>query len=228
VRVLAGTDLSEMFGIEMASLPEAESHKLWEEIGTDPLGGLIWDVFAVLTYFTVSLLFWYVGLIPDFATLRDRSTSRVGRVIYGILAMGWRLVETYADAALSGASRHRPSFQALVADARQKKFDIVVCEAVDRLERQIGHRHRVLHKPHRRPGARIRRGRGRRPGSGKGDGSGPRRSRSRSSALSRRGRSAAKSNGHIFIAVMPCSSRECASSSARLRKASRSFRLKRR
>src|SRR5205807_6034891 len=51
---------------------------------------LIWDVFAVSTYFTVSLLFWYVGLIPDLATLRDRSPSRLGRIVYGILAMGWR------------------------------------------------------------------------------------------------------------------------------------------
>lgn len=51
---------------------------------------LIWDVFAISTYATVSLLFWYVGLIPDLATLRDRSPSRVGRVIYGILSMGWR------------------------------------------------------------------------------------------------------------------------------------------
>jgi Ni/Fe-hydrogenase subunit HybB-like protein len=51
---------------------------------------LIWDVFAVSTYATVSLLFWFVGLIPDLATLRDRSQSRSGRVIYGMLAMGWR------------------------------------------------------------------------------------------------------------------------------------------
>jgi Ni/Fe-hydrogenase subunit HybB-like protein len=51
---------------------------------------LVWDVFAVSTYGLVSLIFWYVGLIPDFATLRDRSQSRYGRVIYGILAMGWR------------------------------------------------------------------------------------------------------------------------------------------
>jgi molybdopterin-containing oxidoreductase family membrane subunit len=51
---------------------------------------LIWDVFAVSTYATVSLLFWYVGLIPDLATLRDRSQSPVGRVVYGMLAMGWR------------------------------------------------------------------------------------------------------------------------------------------
>jgi len=51
---------------------------------------LIWDVFAVSTYATVSLLFWFVGLIPDLATLRDRSQSRVGRFIYGMLALGWR------------------------------------------------------------------------------------------------------------------------------------------
>jgi Ni/Fe-hydrogenase subunit HybB-like protein len=51
---------------------------------------LIWDVFAVSTYATVSALFWFVGLIPDLATLRDRSQSRAGRMIYGALAMGWR------------------------------------------------------------------------------------------------------------------------------------------
>jgi molybdopterin-containing oxidoreductase family membrane subunit len=51
---------------------------------------LIWDVFAVSTYATVSLIFWFVGLIPDLATLRDRSNSKAGRVIYGMLAMGWR------------------------------------------------------------------------------------------------------------------------------------------
>src|SRR3954464_4989268 len=51
---------------------------------------LMWDVFAVSTYATVSLLFWYIGLIPDLATLRDRSQSRMGRAVYGIFAMGWR------------------------------------------------------------------------------------------------------------------------------------------
>ncbi len=51
---------------------------------------LIWDVFAVSTYATVSALFWFVGLIPDLATLRDRSDSKAGRFIYGMLAMGWR------------------------------------------------------------------------------------------------------------------------------------------
>ena len=51
---------------------------------------LIWDVFAVTTYLSVSALFWFVGLIPDLATLRDRAQSRARRVIYGALAMGWR------------------------------------------------------------------------------------------------------------------------------------------
>jgi molybdopterin-containing oxidoreductase family membrane subunit len=51
---------------------------------------LMWDVFAISTYATVSLLFWFIGLIPDLATLRDRSQTRAGRVIYGALAMGWR------------------------------------------------------------------------------------------------------------------------------------------
>lgn len=51
---------------------------------------LIWDVFAVSTYFTVSLLFWFVGLIPDFATLRDKTRNILVKPIFGILAMGWR------------------------------------------------------------------------------------------------------------------------------------------
>jgi Ni/Fe-hydrogenase subunit HybB-like protein len=56
---------------------------------------LVWDVFAVSTYFTISLLFWYLGMIPDLATLRDRARKRVAKTFYGILALGWR-----------GASRH--------------------------------------------------------------------------------------------------------------------------
>jgi len=51
---------------------------------------LIWDVFAVSTYLTISLIFWYVGLIPDLATIRDRSAHPVRRAIYGFLALGWR------------------------------------------------------------------------------------------------------------------------------------------
>jgi Ni/Fe-hydrogenase subunit HybB-like protein len=51
---------------------------------------LVWDVFAVSTYGSVSFMFWYVGLIPDLATLRDRARHRLARTVYGILAMGWR------------------------------------------------------------------------------------------------------------------------------------------
>jgi Ni/Fe-hydrogenase subunit HybB-like protein len=51
---------------------------------------LTWDVFAVSTYLTVSLLFWYLGLVPDLATLRDASPTRAKRIVYGIFALGWR------------------------------------------------------------------------------------------------------------------------------------------
>jgi molybdopterin-containing oxidoreductase family membrane subunit len=51
---------------------------------------LLWDVFAVSTYATVSLLFWYMGMIPDLAMLRDRATHKVRQFLYGIFALGWR------------------------------------------------------------------------------------------------------------------------------------------
>ncbi len=56
---------------------------------------LLWDVFAVSTYATVSLLFWYMGMVPDLATFRDRSKNPFRRAVYGVLALGW-----------SGSSRH--------------------------------------------------------------------------------------------------------------------------
>ncbi len=51
---------------------------------------LVWDVFAVTTYLTISLVFWFVGLIPDLASLRDQTTNKFVKVVYGLLAMGWR------------------------------------------------------------------------------------------------------------------------------------------
>ena len=57
---------------------------LWQNFNS----ALMWDVFAISTYFTVSLVFWYVGLIPDFATIRERATG-IRRVIYGSLSMNW-------------------------------------------------------------------------------------------------------------------------------------------
>ena len=67
-------------------VPYPNTMNLWPQFRS----ALVWDVFAVSTYFTVSVLFWYMGMIPDLATLRDRSKSRLGRICYGILAMGWR------------------------------------------------------------------------------------------------------------------------------------------
>jgi molybdopterin-containing oxidoreductase family membrane subunit len=51
---------------------------------------LLWDVFAVGTYFTISTVFWFVGLIPDFATVRDRSKNKIRKFIYTVLSLGWR------------------------------------------------------------------------------------------------------------------------------------------
>jgi Ni/Fe-hydrogenase subunit HybB-like protein len=50
---------------------------------------LLWDVFAINTYLTISLVFWYLGMIPDFATLRDRASRGPKRLIYGLLSLGW-------------------------------------------------------------------------------------------------------------------------------------------
>jgi Ni/Fe-hydrogenase subunit HybB-like protein len=72
-------------------LPYPSTMGVWPQFRSP----LIWDAFAVGTYFTVSLMFWYLGLVPDLATLRDRARRRAPRVIYGVLALGWR-----------GAARH--------------------------------------------------------------------------------------------------------------------------
>jgi molybdopterin-containing oxidoreductase family membrane subunit len=66
--------------------PYPNTMQIWPQFRSP----LVWDVFAVSTYGTVSFLFWFVGLIPDLATLRDRADTRLRRIIYGILAMGWR------------------------------------------------------------------------------------------------------------------------------------------
>jgi Ni/Fe-hydrogenase subunit HybB-like protein len=66
--------------------PYPNSMGIWPQFRSP----LIWDVFAVSTYFTVSLMFWYVGLIPDLATLRDKAKSTPVKMIYGGLALGWR------------------------------------------------------------------------------------------------------------------------------------------
>jgi Ni/Fe-hydrogenase subunit HybB-like protein len=66
--------------------PVPNSMGLWPQFKSP----LMWDVFAISTYITVSALFWFVGLVPDLATLRDRAQNRWTKVIFGILAMGWR------------------------------------------------------------------------------------------------------------------------------------------
>lgn len=70
----------------MYLLPYPNQHNLWVNF----LSPLLWDVFAVSTYFTVSLVFWYVGLIPDFAVMRDRATTKIKKLVYSSLSLGWR------------------------------------------------------------------------------------------------------------------------------------------
>jgi Ni/Fe-hydrogenase subunit HybB-like protein len=66
--------------------PIPNSYGIWPNFRSP----LLWDVFAVSTYFTVSVLFWYTGLVPDLATLRDRARGPIARFIYGVFALGWR------------------------------------------------------------------------------------------------------------------------------------------
>jgi molybdopterin-containing oxidoreductase family membrane subunit len=77
-------------------LPYPNTMYLWPQFRSP----LVWDVFAVFTYATVSLVFWYIGMIPDLATLRDRAKHRWVWMIYSFLSMGWR-----------GASRHWHHYQ---------------------------------------------------------------------------------------------------------------------
>jgi molybdopterin-containing oxidoreductase family membrane subunit len=91
-----------IFAVIMAALfPVFHMGRVWQAYWTLPLpnqfgslwpnfnSALMWDVFAISTYFSVSLVFWYIGLIPDFATIRDRMVKPRAKKIYGILAFGW-------------------------------------------------------------------------------------------------------------------------------------------
>ncbi len=77
--------------------PVPNANGIWPNFASP----LLWDTFAIGTYFTVSLLFCYIGLIPDFATLRDRARTKTKRFVYGLLALGWR-----------GSARHWSHYKA--------------------------------------------------------------------------------------------------------------------
>ena len=76
--------------------PIPNSNSIWPQFRSP----LMWDVFAVSTYFTVSCLFWYVGLVPDLAIMRDRSKTRVRKFLYGLFALGW-----------TGSNRHWSNYE---------------------------------------------------------------------------------------------------------------------
>jgi Ni/Fe-hydrogenase subunit HybB-like protein len=77
-------------------LPLPNANSIWPQFRSP----LLWDVFAVSTYFTVSLLFWYMGLIPDLATMRDRAKSKIRQILYGLGALGW-----------NGSNRHWSNYE---------------------------------------------------------------------------------------------------------------------
>ncbi len=76
--------------------PIPNTHSIWPQFKSP----LMWDVFAVSTYFTVSLLFWYMGLIPDLAVMRDRAKTRARQFCYGLFALGW-----------TGSNRHWSNYE---------------------------------------------------------------------------------------------------------------------
>lgn len=76
--------------------PIPNSNGIWPQFRSP----LMWDVFAVSTYFTVSLLFWYVGLVPDLAVMRDRAKTKVRKFLYGLFALGW-----------TGSNRHWSNYE---------------------------------------------------------------------------------------------------------------------
>jgi molybdopterin-containing oxidoreductase family membrane subunit len=76
--------------------PIPTSNALWPQFRSP----LMWDVFAVSTYFTVSVLFWYVGLVPDLAIMRDRARSKIRQFLYGLFALGW-----------TGSNRHWSNYE---------------------------------------------------------------------------------------------------------------------
>ncbi|KAB2667641.1 MAG: hydrogenase [Verrucomicrobia bacterium] len=77
-------------------IPVPNANGIWPQFRSP----LLWDVFAVSTYGTVSLLFWYVGLIPDLATLRDRATNKIRKFCYALFSLGW-----------TGSNRHWSNYE---------------------------------------------------------------------------------------------------------------------
>jgi len=91
-----------IFAVMMAALfPGIHMGRIWMSYWVMPIPNqfgslwvnfnspLLWDVFAISTYFSVSLVFWYIGLIPDFATIRDRAKGPIAKKVYGLLSFGW-------------------------------------------------------------------------------------------------------------------------------------------
>jgi Polysulphide reductase, NrfD len=103
--------------------PYPNTMRVWPQFRSP----LVWDVFAVSTYATISLLFWFIGLVPDLATLRDRSTNRAAQIIYGMLALGWRGSarhwHRYETAYLGTPCSHRGQFRLRGGNRARMAYD---------------------------------------------------------------------------------------------------------
>ena len=122
-------------------LPYPNTMWLWPQFRS----ALIWDVFAVSTYFTVSLIFWYVGLIPDFATMRDQAKNKLVARIFGVLSLGWRGAATHWQ-------RYQAAYLLLGGLAAPLVVSVHSVVSMDFAEAQVPGWHTTIFPPTSSPG----------------------------------------------------------------------------
>ncbi len=102
---------------------------------------LLWDVFAVGTYGTVSVLFWYMGMVPDLATFRDRAKTKLGRFVYGLLSLGW-------TGSVRGWHRYEAAYTILAALATPLVLSVHTIVSFDFAVSQIPGWHTTIFPPY--------------------------------------------------------------------------------
>ncbi len=109
------------FGWWLFPIPNSEG--IWPQFRSP----LMWDVFAVSTYFTVSVLFWYMGLIPDLAVMRDRAKTKIRKFGYGLFALGW-----------TGSNRHWSNYEKAYLILAGLSTPLVLVRALHRVHGLLG------------------------------------------------------------------------------------------
>jgi len=118
-------------------LPYPDTMRLWPQWRSP----LVWDVFAILTYLIVSVIFWFVGLLPDLATMRDRARHPAVRMLFGVLAMGWR-------GSARHWSRHRIAYLLLAGLATPLVVSVHSIVALDFASAQLPGWHSTIFPPY--------------------------------------------------------------------------------